>query len=94
MKQYHIFVSGLVQGVGYRNFAQRKALELGLSGWVRNLADGRVEVMAIGKKDQLLKFINHLKRGPVLAKVDGLQIKQIRPIDISLLGSFKRLPTK
>ena len=94
MKQYHIYVSGLVQGVGYRNFTQRKAQELGLSGWVRNLFDGRVEIMVIGKQPQIDQFIKHLKKGPILARVEDIQIQPVTPLDLSLLGSFERLPTK
>ena len=70
----NIFVSGLVQGVFFRSETKAKAKELGLFGWVRNLADGRVEILAEGEKEKLEKLIEWAKRGPELAKVDDLEI--------------------
>jgi acylphosphatase len=63
------FVSGRVQGVGYRNFAQRVAAELGVSGWARNLADGRVEVYAVADNATLRDFAGRLAQGPRWASV-------------------------
>jgi acylphosphatase len=57
-------VSGRVQGVGFRRFTCAKALELGLKGWVRNLSDGRVEVLALGSEDQHRNLLAQLNRGP------------------------------
>lgn len=69
----NIFVAGLVQGVFFRSQTKNKAEELGLLGWVRNLADGRVEILAEGEKDKLEKLVNWAKKGPDLARVDGLE---------------------
>jgi acylphosphatase len=63
------FVSGRVQGVGYRYFATEEAERLGLAGYAKNLADGRVEVYAIGTSDQLREFARELRRGPTMAAV-------------------------
>ncbi len=63
------FVSGRVQGVGYRYFAANVAEQLGIAGYVRNLPDGRVEAYAIGTVDQLCDFAEELRRGPALAGV-------------------------
>jgi acylphosphatase len=63
------FVSGFVQGVGFRFFAQGEAKRLDLSGYVRNLRDGRVEAYAIGKPEQLAKFRAALERGPRFSSV-------------------------
>ena len=63
------YVSGTVQGVGYRFFVQRVAENLRLSGYVRNLFDGRVEVFAIGTAAQLATLRKELKRGPRLSSV-------------------------
>lgn len=69
----HIFVSGRTQGVFFRQNTQKKAQFLGLTGWVRNLADGRVETIFEGEKEKVEKMIEWLKRGPILAKVNGLE---------------------
>lgn len=69
-----ILVSGRVQGVGYRAFAQRAGVKLGLCGLVRNLPDGRVEVEAEGVKETVEQLIGHLKLGPSLARVSDVQV--------------------
>jgi acylphosphatase len=66
------FVSGLVQGVGFRYFTQDAAERLHLAGYVRNLRDGRVEAYAIGTEEQLLRFLAALKKGPRGAMVHGV----------------------
>lgn len=66
------FVSGMVQGVGYRFFAQRIAEQLGVAGYVKNLRDGRVEVYAIGPPEQLDSLSSELARGPAGASVTGV----------------------
>lgn len=63
------FVDGAVQGVGFRFFVQKKAQELGVRGWARNLADGRVEVYATGTVDRLSDMAAALHVGPRLAHV-------------------------
>ena len=67
-------MSGVVQGVGFRAFTQRVAESLGLSGWVRNLPDGRVEVLAEGDEEVLCHFVKELWKGPRLSRVDRLEI--------------------
>jgi acylphosphatase len=64
------YVSGRVQGVGFRFFAERTAGSLHVSGYVRNLYDGRVEVYATGSAEQLDALRNALQRGPRMAAVD------------------------
>jgi len=66
------FVSGIVQGVGYRYFAMRMAQRLGLTGYARNLPDGRVEVYAAGSASTLAEFRSELERGPQGASVSGV----------------------
>lgn len=75
LRRVHIFVSGRVQGVFYRSNTRRKALELGLKGWVRNLRDGRVEVVAEGDEEQLGRLIEWCRRGPPMARVMGLEVR-------------------
>jgi acylphosphatase len=67
------YVRGRVQGVGYRYFAQRSAQALGLSGYARNLDDGRVEVYAAGPADKLAELSPLLYRGPRWADVRGVE---------------------
>lgn len=69
-------ISGRVQGVGYRFFAQRAARELGLSGWVRNLADGCVECHASGSVQDLEAFEVRLRKGPRLAEVSSVEVQE------------------
>lgn len=66
-------ISGRVQGVGFRHFVNRYAAVEGLHGWVRNLADGRVEVQAEGDRDALDRFENHLSQGPRGARIDTFE---------------------
>ena len=70
------YVSGIVQGVGYRYFAQRVAGRLGLTGYTRNLRDGRVEVYAVGPTDSLDALRADLERGPGSARVSGVREEQ------------------
>jgi acylphosphatase len=77
------FVSGIVQGVGYRFFAQRVAAKLGVRGYVTNLFDGRVEVYAIGTHETLDAMRKELSRGPSFAKVD-----EVAETDAELLAEF------
>jgi acylphosphatase len=67
------YISGRVQGVGYRYFAQRAAAALGLSGYARNLDDGRVEVYAAGPSEALSEFSARLREGPRWADVRGIE---------------------
>ena len=68
----HAYVRGRVQGVGFRHFAIRRAGELGLVGFVRNLPDRSVEVEAEGERDALELLLEHLRRGPAGARVTGV----------------------
>ena len=66
-------VRGRVQGVGFRWFVEREAHVLGIAGWVRNNADGSVEVLAMGSRDQLLGLRSRLRAGPRAARVDDVE---------------------
>jgi len=78
-KAVHVFVSGLVQGVGYRAFAKSRARRLKLKGFVRNLQDGRVEVYAEGDEESLREFLEYLKDGPYFAKVESVDYSFVEP---------------
>jgi acylphosphatase len=75
MKRIHVFVSGRVQGVAFRWVTEDMAHQLGVSGWVRNLSDGRVEVMAEAEEENLLEFIKFLKQGPRHARVENIEVE-------------------
>jgi acylphosphatase len=62
-------IHGQVQGVGFRYFAQKVAQQLGLTGYARNLDDGKVEVYAVGPEEKLSEFAGMLHRGPMWADV-------------------------
>jgi acylphosphatase len=68
-----------VQGVFYRGSAQLRARELGITGYARNLADGRVEILACGESSQVDTFIDWLWIGPAAASVTGVQIAEHEP---------------
>lgn len=69
MRRLRARVYGVVQGVGYRVFAQSEAQRLGLCGYVRNCADGTVEICAEGEEQPLREFLNALQRVPIGARV-------------------------
>lgn len=79
------FVSGTVQGVGFRFFVQKKASALGLGGWARNLDDGRVEVYASGSREALSDLAAALHIGPHAAEVRGVEE---RDAPLESLSSF------
>lgn len=72
MSALHVRITGVVQGVGFRWFVRERARRLGLSGWVRNLRDGTVEVAAEGDAGQLELLRRELRRGPDGARVEDL----------------------
>lgn len=76
MKRVHVKISGVVQGVGFRYSLYTKAKLYGLTGWVKNLEDGRVEAVFEGEKDEIEKILNFCKNGPFLAKIKNIEVKQ------------------
>jgi acylphosphatase len=72
----HWFVDGTVQGVGFRYFVRDKAAALGLTGWVRNIEDGRVEVYAAGPADKLSDLAAALHIGPRMAEVRSVEERE------------------
>ena len=70
MRAVRVVVSGRVQGVAFRAFVLRRAGELGVTGWVRNRADGAVEAEAYGREPVLLRFVEALRVGPGHARVE------------------------
>ncbi len=70
----HIYVSGRVQGVYYRKNARRSALSLGLTGWVMNLPDRRVEAVAEGERGRVEDFLGWCRKGPSMAIVRAMEV--------------------
>ena len=82
MLQAHFFISGVVQGVGFRYFIRRNARKSQLTGWVRNVADGRVEGVLQGDKKLITKLLMQCERGPFLAEVKAVEVtweKMVEP---------------
>jgi acylphosphatase len=69
-----VFVDGRVQGVGFRASAAHEAGRLGLTGWARNLPDGRMEAVYEGPRDAVEEMLAWTRRGPVSARVDAMEI--------------------
>jgi len=74
VQRAHAFISGTVQGVNFRAATRAKARALGLTGWVRNLADGRVEAVFEGTPDGLEATIAWCHEGPPAARVDRVEV--------------------
>ncbi|MCS7180508.1 MAG: acylphosphatase [bacterium] len=85
MKRYHIYVKGKVQGVGFRWYTERIGNRMELGGWVRNLPDGRVEIVVEGDEKKLDDFIEELKKGYL-----GRNIKEIVKIEEKYIGEFDK----
>jgi acylphosphatase len=83
MAARRFLISGRVQGVGYRYFAERSAHETGVTGWARNLDDGRVEVHANGTKTQLEDFEGRLRMGPRFADVRSVESSEAAVLELS-----------
>ena len=77
--ELRVLVRGYVQGVGYRVFARREALALGLAGYVRNTEDGDVEVVAQGPREDLEALLTELQRGPSEAEVSSVDRSWAKP---------------
>jgi len=73
-------VRGRVQGVGFRWFVEKEASIIGVSGWVRNLEDGSVEVLAAGTRDQIGALRKSLQEGPRAARVDEVHESEAQPV--------------
>lgn len=70
------WVTGRVQGVGFRNFVQREARQLGVAGYAKNLGDGRVEVLAVGVEAAVTELMGLVARGPRWAEVRHVEVRE------------------
>jgi len=90
MTALRILVEGRVQGVGYRDWLVREARRRRISGWVRNRADGAVEALVAGDAAAVAALLAACRRGPPLARVDGLHEEAAEP---PAEEGFRRLPS-
>ena len=72
-------LSGRVQGVGFRFFAERVAREAGVTGWVRNRPDGTVETVAEGKDESVTRYLERLRQGPAGSRVTSVAEEAVHP---------------
>lgn len=70
-----VFITGFVQGVGYRQFVKHSARRIGLAGWVRNLPDNRVEAIFQGSEKQIKNIISICRKGPFLSEVKDIVVE-------------------
>ncbi len=89
MKRYHLYVEGIVQGVGFRWYARRIGNYVGVSGWVKNLPDGRVEIIVEGEEVKIERFLKELKEGYL-----GENIRNIEKFEEEYKGEFKSFEIK
>lgn len=75
----HVFVSGRLEGTEFREAIAEKANEQGVTGWVRELADGRVEAVLEGPRDEVYRVVGLCRSGPNGAKVDSVQVDREPP---------------
>jgi acylphosphatase len=75
----HLWVRGRVQGVWYRGSCAERALALGVSGWARNLPDGRVEIVAEGDPEAVDKLVEWCRHGPPAARVTAVEVRVEEP---------------
>lgn len=89
MTRYSILVDGRVQGVGFRFFTQLTATNLKLTGWCKNLHDGRVQIEAQGTEETLNQFITSLKKGNNFSRIDEMVVNEIPVIENEKKYSIK-----
>jgi len=77
----HVTVTGRVQGVFFRAWAQQQAAQLGVTGWIRNCPDGRVDAHVEGEETAVQQMVEHLRRGPPDAHVEDLRTWDVDTFD-------------
>ncbi len=91
-----LMIRGVVQKIGFRVWTERKALKLGLYGWVRNRLDGSVEIVVAGPHGRVAQLIEHCRSGPPLARVDSIAVEEASEFDLRQRRTgeaFSLLPT-
>jgi acylphosphatase len=75
MIRAHVFISGGVQGVGFRYWTRGEALKLGLNGWVRNLPNGKVEAVFEGPKEKIEEMVEKCRKGPFWTRENEVEVE-------------------
>ena len=88
-QRIHIWVSGRVQGVGFRAFVASNAVKIGVTGWVRNVGWNTVEALAEGSPEQIARFVAMVKTGPSASRVDESRVEDEAPT-----GEFTKFETR
>ncbi len=86
----HVYIEGRVQGVWFRGWTEKQASKLGLTGWVRNLRDGRVEAVFAGDADKVGAMLALCRKGPPMARVDNIVKSET---DAPATAGFETRPT-
>ena len=81
----HVIVRGRVQGVWFRESTRRRAIEVGVAGWVRNCTDGSVEAEFIGSPDAVASALRFVEHGPEFARVDSVETNPLEDVDTDVL---------
>lgn len=79
MKQVHLWISGNVQGVGFRASMRRRARNNDVTGWVKNLEDGRVEAVLEGEEEDVAEVMDWARKGPGIASVEDIELEEEEP---------------
>ncbi|MCK5660048.1 MAG: acylphosphatase [Methanosarcinales archaeon] len=82
-RKVHIIVKGMVQGVGFRYYTRAVGQELGISGWVKNLSSGDVEVLGAGNSGHIDEFIRRVSKGPPHSHVTHMDVSEVSDYDAS-----------
>ncbi|HEY5205334.1 MAG TPA: acylphosphatase [Roseiarcus sp.] len=88
-----VLVGGSVQGVGYREFTRRAALNLGVAGWVRNRGDGAVEALIHGPRAAVEALVAEMRKGPRFATVDSVSVTEVDGTPGDASSAFVIRPT-
>ncbi len=90
LRRVHLIVDGRVQGVGFRFFTEAQAEKRNIGGWVMNRPDGKVEIEAVGKSEDIREFIEKVKKGPSMAVVTGITFLEDEEVnDDPYNGTFR-----
>lgn len=89
METRHVLVTGTVQGVGFRAACRRAAASAGVTGWVRNLDDGRVEAVFTGSREAVETMVAWCRTGPDAAVVEAVDVETLETAPPDLAGRFE-----